>query len=143
MERSTHRSCSAELSEASGDRTCRGHFCVSPSSSITISRFDVLQERQPIPSHVFSRLRQIDHLAVVEVDLNQYRASNHSDASHDALGGARDPWKRGFIGVLKNSTSKDRKLFRWRVVDRRIFPGSGDLGIPEYRAIEVLPKTSL
>ena len=53
----------------------------------------------------------------------------------------RKVWKRGFIGVLKDSPSKNRKLFRWKDIDRDHSHPSGDK-VVESGELEVFPETS-
>ena len=115
--------------------------CPPPPLAIKIIGADTPQ--QPIDRQVFDELRRIEHLTIIEVNLIQYE---HHIARQD---GVKDAWsnlKRGFIEVLKNNTSEDRKLLRWRTVGR---PRPGQVyqaliyGLVESGEMRVFPETSL
>jgi hypothetical protein len=82
---------------------------------MVIPRADAPQ--QPTNDHFFSQLRQFEHLAVVEVDFIEHRGFTHS-RHKGVLEDLRDAWNRGFIEVLKNSRSRDRKFVRWRGIEK-------------------------
>lgn len=80
----------------------------------------------------------------MEVDLHVNMIGSYFPPSFEAT---RDGWKHGIIEVLKDSTSKDRKLLRWKTVGRRMGyyhrPLPGDYEVVESEEIEVLPERSL
>ena len=105
-----------------------------------IDLFDALRQSRG-DEDLFKSLRQVEHLAVVEIDLIEV----HSDASEtqtllDALKENRRAWKWGLVDVLKSSPSKERKFLRWRVTSSRTYPKSHVLETGE---LEVYPGTSL
>lgn len=59
-------------------------------------------------------LRQLKHLAVVDADFDQ--GSEPHDSNWEEM---RASWKRELLGLLKDSSSTDRKVLRWKVVQRR------------------------
>jgi len=96
---------------------------------------------------VLKHLRQAKHLAVVEVDLIEDHCGPFKDPP-DVLEEKRNAWKRGFIDVLKDSPSKDRKFFRWwiahtRWIPRPNLPPSSSYDVVEKGELEVSPDTSL
>lgn len=86
-------------------------MCASP-PTITSSDLDAPQ-RPRARVDVFNHLRRAKHLAIIEVELIE-----HNDCEfgypRNMMEEDRKVWKRGFIGILKDSPSKNRKLFRWR-----------------------------
>ena len=118
------------------------YVCLPPFSAITVSVFDIPQEDRPVSNRVFDLLRQVRHLTVVEVVLNERRTKNRVVPPPDALEGARNSWKRNFIDVLENNISKDPESFRCRVVTLKTFRRSDHstgCGVIESGKVEVLP----
>lgn len=97
-------------------------FVYIPSPSVnTIPRVDAPQ--RPRNDYIFNQLRKLKHLAIIEVDSIEHnfieQENNVHDPSRYASEDVRINWKRDFIGVLKDSPSRDRKLLRWKVIRRR------------------------
>jgi len=90
-------------------------------------------------SEHIKHLRELKHLAVVDVDLAE--GSSFPEAIRDE---ARGIWKRELIRLLKDSPSTDRKFLRWRVVQSRprIVAVGRAYDIVESEELEVLPETS-
>ena len=94
---------------------------------------------------MFKQLRQAEHLAIIEVDLIEHKCWPFYDPL-DVLEEKRNAWKRGFIDILKDSPSKDRKFLRWGVAHTRSYPGPNlpqSYDIVEKGELEVSPDTSL
>lgn len=110
-------------------------------SAITIPRVDTPQRSRDYKD--FNELRRIEHLAIVEVYLVKYK--HQPTPPPDVV---KDMWndlQRVLIRVLKNCTSKDRKLLRWRAAGET-YPGDDCplfYGFMESGEVEVFPKTPL
>jgi len=95
-------------------------------------------QSQSKSEHV-KHLRQLKHLAVVDVDLAEGNSSPEAVREE-----AREIWKRELTSLLKDSPSTDRKFLRWKVVQSR--PRIIGIGrvydIVENEELEVLPETS-
>ena len=59
-------------------------------------------------------LRQLEHLTVVDASLEEENEPHDSDWEE-----TREGWKRDLISILKDSPSKDRKVLKWKVIQRR------------------------
>lgn len=77
---------------------------------IVIPRVDTPQWLRS--NHVFNQLRKFEHLAIIEIDFIQIYYSSPTDWRE----GTWVAWKRGFIEVLKESPSRDRKMLRWKLI---------------------------
>lgn len=109
---------------------------ISPENSRDNVLTIALQPQSPNVKH----LRQLKHLAVIDVNLYEERGLPKAIREQ-----TRKIWKREFIGLLKDSPSTDRKILRWKVVQGRSCHLTGRL---EYDAVEaeeleVFPETSL
>ena len=82
-------------------------------------------------------LKQLNHLAIVDIDLEQGSEPHDSEWQE-----TRASWKRDLIGLLKDSPSTDRKVLRWKVVQRRLLAhGAGNAyDVVENEEIEVPHK---
>jgi len=116
----------------------------SPRQQSAISGFDSSRKLENKDS--FEHLRRAVHLAVVDIDLIEYLDSPFGSPP-EVVEDRVDDWKRGFIDVLKNSSSKDRKFLRWRIVHTSVYrrPDSPMKGydIVASGELEVFPETSL
>ena len=61
----------------------------------------------------FQSLRQLKHLTVVDVNLEHFTQATANWAAK------REIWKKELIRILKDCSSTDRKVLRWKVVKRR------------------------
>ena len=67
-------------------------------------------------------LRQLNHLTVIDADLDQGSEPHDSDWEE-----TRANWKRDLISLLNDNPSTDRKVLRWKVVQRRLLAhGAGN-----------------
>ena len=82
-------------------------------------------------------LKQLKHLTIVDVDLEQGTEPYDSEWQE-----TRASWKRDLVGLLKDSPSTDRKVLRWKVVRRRLLAhGAGNAyDVVENEEIEVSQK---
>lgn len=93
-------------------------------------------------SEPIKQLRQLKHLSVVEVDLEEERDLKPPRGVWEK---AREIWKGELISLLKDSPSTDRKFLRWKVVRSYRNPHGAGRGydVVETEELEVLPETSL
>lgn len=85
-------------------------------------------------------LKQLKHLTIVDADLDQGSEPHDSEWEE-----AREGWKRELISLLKECPSTDRKVLKWKVVQRRLLAhGAGNTyDVVENEEFEVSRKTSL
>ena len=81
----------------------------------------------------------------MEVDLLEDKSTFYAE-SDQAIEEIRDAKKRGFVEVLKKSSSKKRKVLRWRTVAR--WDWKSDEPPQAYRVVEseeleVFPETTV
>ena len=101
-------------------------------------------------TQVAEHLRSLERLAIVGLDFfaSPFRADEVGKAN-DELYAARietdlKAWKERLIEVLKDSPSKERKLLRWEVCEKRRSYSFGYLDVVlEEGELEVLPETFL
>lgn len=99
-----------------------------------------------IVAKVTEHLRFLKHLAIVEIDLSRLLSCRMaSDPTHDPnwveMKKGLVVWKTHLIQVLKDSTSKERKFLRWKLIGSLWFVAKGV--VLEAGELEVLPETSL
>jgi len=103
---------------------------------------DVLTTLVQANSEQVKCLRQLKHLAIVEVNLTEERG-------HKPPGGAwkraRETWERELISLLKNVPSTDSKILRWKIVQSsmRRYRSDPAYEVVETKELEVFPGASL
>jgi len=94
-------------------------------------------------SGLVGELRQLNHLAVVDVELEEAKDREPVDGLDLEKG--RKVWRSQLISILKDSPSTERKFLRWKIVqsfvraDRR--GRAYEVVVKE--ELEVFPDTSL
>jgi hypothetical protein len=124
------------LPEPSGNRYHRQH----PGEYFTWVWMRVLIPLSQSYRRYLETLKQLKHLTVVDADLDQGNEPHDSEWEE-----ARTGWRRDLISLLKDSPSTDRKVLRWKVVQRRLLAhGAGNTyDVVENEEIEVSEKTPL
>jgi len=83
-------------------------------------------------------LRRLEHLAVVNVELEERKAREPADAADRVK--ARMIWKRELVGLLKDSPSTERKILRWKIAQSSLRTRTYE--VVEDEELEVSPETS-
>jgi len=88
-------------------------------------------------------LRRLRHLAVVEVELEEDKDREPTDAPDWEK--ERKRWKRAFIGPLKDSPSTEPKFLRWKIAQSYLRTGGRGrvYEVVVNEELEVLPETPL
>jgi hypothetical protein len=96
-------------------------------------------------SELIKELRQLEFLAVVDVDLEEETCHEPRDAAEWEK--RRMVWKGNLISLLKGSPSAERKFLRWRITQSYVRIDDGRCrrvyDVVENEELEVLPETSL
>ena len=87
-------------------------------------------------------LRQLKHLVIVEVNLEETKDYNPPEGVRKK---AREIWKRELIDLLKDNPSTDRKILRWKIVLSYPHPQGGRRAydVEETEELEVSPRNFL
>jgi len=99
----------------------------------------VLTTTSQTNSEAIKELRRLEHLAVVDVELEE--ALDHEPATAVS----RATWKRELISLLKNSPSAERKFLKWKIAQSYMrADGRGRVyEVVVNEKFEVLPETPL
>jgi len=87
-------------------------------------------------------LRQLKHLAIVEVDLEEERDRELPQGVWEK---ARETWKRELLSLLEDNPLTDPKILRWKIVQSYRHPRRYNrvYDVMEAEELEAFPGTSL